>query len=114
MGQVSNFYILFILDLIRIISDLVDKELSIQKKILLWRGQLLVLKIARQVPCKKSHIRETLTLLMCADNSIVSKNWSKYLCPIWNTFLFLRLYVGPIWNRTPGRSMSPIQNTSSF
>ena len=32
MGLVSNLYILLILDVTRIISDLVDKELSIQKK----------------------------------------------------------------------------------
>ena len=41
----------------------------------------------------KSRIRETLTLLMCADNSIVSKNKSKDFGPIWNASLFLRLYT---------------------
>ena len=47
-----------------------------------------------------SRIQETLTLSKCTDNSIVSKNFKKYLGLIWNTSLFLRLYASPIRNNS--------------
>ena len=97
-------------------------------------------KRSRYITTVKSRIRETLTLLTCADNSNVSKKINKKfgsnleLLPVLKALCrddlegnagiihatypenlpVLRLHAGTILNRTPGRSTRPIKNTSFF
>ena len=61
--------------------------------------------------------KNTLSLSMCADNSIVSKNKTKHLGPVWNTSPFLGSMGGQTMSQTPptrGRFKSPIRNNSLF
>ena len=63
---------------------------------------------------EKYRIRETLNLLMCADNSNVSKKLTKKFGSNLENLSVYKALCGAIRNRTPGQSMSQIWNTSLF
>ena len=94
--------------------------------ILLVKVSKCVRELARKCKTKKISRKN---LIINQKNPSHGRNWlyrrvriialcqntkKKHLGLIWNASPFLRLYAGPIRNRTRGQSTSAIQNTSLF